>query len=268
MHQKLENLLKSEIDPAFAKRAGFIFQEIERKKPKKILDAGCGRGFYVHAVSLFPFPQEIHGIDLNKTYIAKAKSFSTDKRIQLKQASIYTTGFPSGYFDCIIFSEVLEHLEDEKKALKELKRILNKNGIIILTVPEYDFPFLWDPLNWILMKLLNTHINKDIWWLAGIWADHIRLYKQKELKNLLEQEDFTIEKSKNFISLCWPFSHFLLYGIGKNMVERLGAKNVDRFNFQEKKFSKLIAKIMKFPSRFENNKNKNYVNTAFLLLKK
>ena len=39
MLKKLENLLKAEIDPAFAKRAEFIFQEIEKNKPKKILDA-------------------------------------------------------------------------------------------------------------------------------------------------------------------------------------------------------------------------------------
>jgi len=42
---KLENLLKNEIDPAFAKRVEFIFQTIEQKIPKRILDSGCGKIF-------------------------------------------------------------------------------------------------------------------------------------------------------------------------------------------------------------------------------
>ena len=52
MLKKLENLLKSEIDPVFAKRAEFIFEEVEKIKTQKILDAGCGRGFYVKALTL------------------------------------------------------------------------------------------------------------------------------------------------------------------------------------------------------------------------
>lgn len=269
MLQKIVSILQCEIDPAFAKRAEFIFQEIEKRKPKKILDAGCGRGFYVRAISLYKFPKEIHGIDINKIYLAKARQSCNDKRIKLKEVSIYDTKYPSNFFDFIICSEVLEHLDDDKKALVELKRILKSNGVLVITVPNYNFPFLWDPFNWILMRFFKTHINKDIWWLAGIWADHKRLYSKEEITSKVK-EYFKIVDQKLFLYWCWPFSHFLLYGIGKNLVEKLGFDDFNRFNFTGgKTFSSFVAHIVRLPSQFLDRLSRanNTVNIGILAKK-
>ena len=215
-----------------------------------ILDAGCGRGFYLRAISLYDFPQEIYGIDTNKIYLVKARQSCNDKRVRLKEISIYDTKYPSNFFDFIICSEVLEHLDDDRKALVELKRILKSNGSLIITVPNYNFPFLWDPFNWILMRFFKTHINKSIWWLAGIWADHKRLYTKEDIANKVK-EYFKIADQKLFLYWCWPFSHFLLYGIGKNIVEKLGWADFNRFNFiSEKTFSRLVAYVIRLPSQF------------------
>ncbi len=73
MYKNLENLLQAEIDPAFARRARYIFEEVKKARPKKILDAGCGRGFYLRALGFFPFVHEIHGIDINEKYLDVAK---------------------------------------------------------------------------------------------------------------------------------------------------------------------------------------------------
>ena len=260
MQKRLQNILQAEIDPAFAKRAMFIFTAIEKAKPKRVLDVGCGRGFYLQALTSFSFISQIHGIDINKDYLRVAKEHGTDKRIKIQQGSIYELPYPDSYFDMIICSEVMEHLDDEKKGLQELRRILKKDGILLVTVPNYNFPFLWDPINFSLMKLFNTHVNKDIWWLAGIWADHMRLYKKDKLIQLVQKCGLRVTKTENFLAYCWPFSHMLLYGIGKNIVERLGFRSFDRFSFQEKKFSSFVARLMKFPSRFENNeKNSRYM---------
>ncbi len=269
MLKKLENLLKAEIDPGFAKRAEFIFQEIEKSKPKKILDAGCGRGFYLHAISLYKFPQEIHGVDTNSIYLAKARELCKDKRVRLKKNSIYDIKYPSNFFDFIICSEVLEHLDDDRKALAELKRILKPNGSLIITVPNYNFPFLWDPLNWILMHFFKIHINKNIWWLAGIWADHKRLYTKEEVASKVA-EYFKIVDQKLFLYWCWPFSHFMLYGIGKNLVERLGLDDFSRFSHtNENTMSRLATYIFKLPSQFLDSlsKSNNTLNIGILAKK-
>jgi len=249
--KKLQHFLQAEIDPAFAKRAQLIFESIARKKPKKILDAGCGRGFYTHAFTFFSSIKEIHAIDINEDYLKIAQKHTKDTRVTFHKSSLYSLPFPNNYFDCIIFSEILEHLPNEAKALKELKRVLKQNGTILITVPNENFPFLWDPINWVLMKFFNTHIPKNIWWLAGIWADHQRLYTKERLTKSLEANGFILLKEpKKLIQWSWPFAHFLLYGIGKNIVERMPkGEYFNRFAFQKPKiFSIILAFFMHLPS--------------------
>lgn len=259
MQRDLENILKSEIDPAFAKRARLILEAVDRDKPKKILDAGCGKGFYVQSLAYFPFIKEIHGFDINETYLKVTKENSSDPRSRIQKASIYSLPYPCNYFDFIICSEVLEHLEDDKKALLELKRVLKPGGILVVSVPNFNFPFLWDPLNWLLMKLFNTHINKNIWWLAGIWADHERLYTFDQLKKLITDCGFRIKKSRRIIHWCWPLSHFLLYGIGKNFVESFNLSTLSRFHIQNtrKPLSSLLALIFRLPTLIFDKEEKS-----------
>jgi len=251
--QELEHLLLAEIDPAFARRARFIFEIVQREKPNYILDIGCGRGFYIKGLSLFDFPKEIYGIDTNESYLSIAKRQTKDKRIHVQTGSIYQLPFPKNYFDLIICSEVFEHLTDEKRAVAEIKRVLKKQGSLVVTVPHEQFPFLWDPLNWILMRFFHTHINKDIWWLAGIWAGHERLYTKKKLQRIFTDKQLHIITLHGYLQYCWPFSHFLLYGIGKNLVERIKITSFSRFGQKPSRQAQLIAAIFRFPAKFDKD---------------
>lgn len=246
-----KHIIAQEVDPAFALRSRYILNTIARSKSKKILDAGCGRGFYVKLFTLVPGVEEIKGFDINTSYLAKAKLLTkNDNRVELIKTSIYKLPYEDNYFDCVVCSEVLEHLEDDARAVRELYRVLKPQGRLVVSVPHIKFPFLWDPLNWILMKIFKTHVNKNIWWLAGIWADHERLYSKEQLRNLLTTNGFTTKKLKDVVSWSWPFSHFMLYAVGKNIVERLGSKTFDRFNFSDTRYlSRFLAAFMRFPSR-------------------
>lgn len=250
MNIQLTALLDSEIDPVFTLRSQAIFSEIEKRKPKLVLDAGCGRGFYSATLTTFPFIKKIVGIDLNNEYLKIARKQFTDPRLKLGKASIYSLPFQDNSFDAIICSEVLEHVDDNR-ALQELQRVVKKDGVILITVPSHNFPFLWDPVNWILMKFFHTHINKNIWWLAGMWADHERLYTVEQLKKVVAENSLKLKKIQGFGHHCWPFSHFVLYGIGKNLVERLGIKSFYRFNFERKPLSEVLASIFRWPLRFD-----------------
>jgi len=255
MLKQLRVLLNNEFDPAFAKRAEDIFETVEQLKPGKILDAGCGRGFYSHSLSLFPFVKEIHGVDINTEYISIAKKHCTDKKIKLTKASLCSLPYPDDYFDYIVFSEVLEHISDEEKALNELRRVLKKGGIMSITVPHDNYPFLWDPLNWLLEKTTKRHIPKHIWWLAGIWADHERLYSEENLLSLIRKTHYKIKSSHRTLNWCWPFSHFLLYGLGKNILSLFHIREFNRFDFYPKKsIIQLLAKLFSFPSFFLDKK--------------
>jgi hypothetical protein len=108
-----------------------------------------------------------------------------------------------------------------------------------------------------LEKFFHTHINKNIWWLAGIWADHERLYSVKQITDAAKKAGWKVMNTKSVIHYAWPFSHFWLYGVGKNIVERLGSDTFNRFTLEKKPFSEMLAKIMAFPSTFDSEDMQN-----------
>lgn len=250
MQKKLKTLLDHEIDPVFKKRAEFIFKEIEREKPGAVLDVGCGRGFYTKALTQYKFIKKIVGLDTNPKYLNVAAKINNSVRVRFVEGSIYALPFKESLFDLIICSEVLEHLINERRALAEMSRVLKPGGVLLITVPNRHFPPVWDPINWFMMRFFNTHINKDIWFLAGMWADHVRLYSEIGLKSIFKNTDnLNIEKTEKIVSFAWPFSHFILYGIGKNIVERLPIGEFYRFSQSKGKMSYFLARFFEFPTK-------------------
>lgn len=64
--------------------------------------------------------------------------------------------FGAGTFEKALCMEVLEHLDDDIEVLREIKRVLARGGTLIITVPNSQYPFLWDPINSISTRLLST----------------------------------------------------------------------------------------------------------------
>jgi ubiquinone/menaquinone biosynthesis C-methylase UbiE len=148
----IETILRSEIDPAYALRSRLICQKIIEKKPQSILDAGCGRGFYVKLFAKLEGIRTIAGVDINPDYVAQAKEITNNfPQVQIQHASLETLPFANASFDFIVCSEVIEHVPDESKVLRELHRVLKPGGTLVVTVPNERFPFFWDPSNWLLM---------------------------------------------------------------------------------------------------------------------
>jgi ubiquinone/menaquinone biosynthesis C-methylase UbiE len=112
-----------------------LIQEYSKKKNLRILDIGCGTGKNVEAFSSLG---EVWGLDNSKEAIMFCKKRGLKN---LKLGNLDKTGFKDGYFDVVTMLDVLEHLEDQDKALNEIKRILRPNGILIITVPA--FSWLW-----------------------------------------------------------------------------------------------------------------------------
>ena len=100
----------------------------------KILDVGCGEGVilnYLVGKSKF-----IYGIDISSHLIDILKK-RIEKGVNLQQMNIENkTPFKDDYFDMIILTDVIEHIADLYISIKELKRILKKNGLIFIDTPN------------------------------------------------------------------------------------------------------------------------------------
>lgn len=152
----------------------------------KVLDIGCGAGtidFYL-ANKVY----DIIGVDISEKAVKSC--IQTARNLGLRNVKFQKVFFPKerirGKFDFIIFTEVMEHLEDDRLALKEIHKLLKPNGILLLSTPSINAP---------LHKLgLTKKFDKEV--------GHIRRYDSKQLIRLLNFSGFkivTIYKTEGII---------------------------------------------------------------------
>lgn len=229
---KIDQLLFYELDPAYRRRARLVLESLQLTPATKVLDVGSGRGFYLQSILELSPKTAVFGIDKNPSYVAIASRLLAKTNAKISEGDATNLPFTKGSMDVVICSELLEHVPDDVQVLHEIFRVLKPGGRAILTVPSATYPFLWDPINWVIERFFGTHVPAHIWWLAGIWADHVRLYTKTELEEKILQAKFNIHQLWECTTFCMPMAHFLLYGIGKNIVELGWLKEFNRFEHQ------------------------------------
>jgi SAM-dependent methyltransferase len=157
------------------------------------------------------------GADVELRLLARGRRQASGPGLGLTAASVVELPFAAASFDAVVLSEVLEHLADDRRALGEAFRVLAPGGLLVVTVPHARYPFLWDPLNRTLEAVLGTAIRRGP--LAGIWAGHVRLYTPEALRARIEAAGFTVDEERSFTHRCLPFTHNVLYGLGKPLLE-------------------------------------------------
>lgn len=142
---------------------------------RRILDAGCGTSKILGAL-----PQAV-GLDIN----FKKLRYNISLGNPLVKATIERLCFKDGVFDEIICSEVIEHLEQKDRIFEELKRVLKKDGILILGTPDYS------KLSWVLIEWLYKKL------VPGGYADeHISHYSRTSLVEKMQGLGFKLEAYK------------------------------------------------------------------------
>jgi len=210
MEKKLNKLLESVGDMALKRRAKHIILGVNPQAGDNILDVGCGDGYYSYLMSNLSVKSKITGTDFDPNALKSARRNLKGKNIKLFQADLMKElPFRARTFDKAVMSEVCEHLPNDVKGLKEVNRVLKKNGILIVTVPNKNYPMFWDPVNWMLEHLFGTHVSTGFW--AGIWNQHERLYSPNEIKKSVEKAGFKVVETKSLTFWSLPFNHNLLY---------------------------------------------------------
>lgn len=210
----LNELFSTVGDMALKRRARKIVEQLEIKDKDKILEVGCGNGYYLNLLNRLGFELDLIGVDNDPHALKDARKFIGGNKVKLILADANKLPLEEASFDKVIISEVIEHIEEEQNVLSEIYRVLKPGGVMILTTCNIDYPFLWDPVNWVLQHLLRTHIKSGFW--AGIWNQHLRLYKINALNNLIKKNRFKIKVSEFLTRWCLPFNHYLV-----NFVARL-----------------------------------------------
>lgn len=105
-------------------------------QPKMILDMGCGSGFLASLIKKLNPEIIVHGFDVSGSALAKAEHLDSKFLLDLDKQDV---PLPDENYDVIVCSEVLEHIYDVDHALGQMRRLLKKNGLGIITVPNLAF---------------------------------------------------------------------------------------------------------------------------------
>jgi len=168
---------------------------------KNILDVGCGAGivdFYLTSRG-----HKVLGIDISEKAVRacreSAQALGFEHRLNFEKFN-FPEEKPSGEFDLVICSEVLEHLENDKKAVEAIFNLLRPFGVVIFSTPSKNAP---------LYKLgFAKEFDKKV--------GHFRRYSLNELKMLVGKAGFVVKETlkaegilRNFLFLSPTAGRFV-----------------------------------------------------------
>lgn len=140
-----------------------------------ILDVGCGSS------RILACPANMIGVDIQLNKLRYGRKF----RRPLVNASIWSLPFRDHSFDCVICSEVVEHIPGGIQPFLELRRVLKPNGILVIGTPDYDHA------TWRMIEAAYRFI------VPGGYADeHITRYSLASMKKLLNDLGFRVLDTK------------------------------------------------------------------------
>lgn len=149
----LWNRLKYVLSPQFD-----VYEQVARIVRGKVADIGFGTGFGAHL--LVQNAREVYAFDIDEDAVRFAQKVFPLKNLFFSYGNILK-GIDS-VFDYVLMIDVIEHIKQDKQVLLQIKKMLNKSGIFILSTPN---------------RL--SRYRKS--------ADHVREYAPKELESLLKR---------------------------------------------------------------------------------
>jgi O-antigen biosynthesis protein len=110
----------------------------EYVKDKNVLDIACGTGY--GSRFLADYAKKVTGIDIAKESIDYAQRNFSHPNITYKLGSVAEILLPDHSIDVIVSCETIEHVDEQIQtdALKEFKRVLKPDGILIISTPSKD----------------------------------------------------------------------------------------------------------------------------------
>ncbi|MFH0771916.1 MAG: class I SAM-dependent methyltransferase [Candidatus Omnitrophota bacterium] len=141
-----------------------------------ILDIGCGTGELTKSLEIFG---NVFGADSSADALAFCKKRGL---YRLVRTSAECTGFKDNFFSLIVAFGLIEHLNDDKLFLAEMRRILKDHGHLIILTSA--FQFLWSSHDEIV--------------------HHKRRYTRGGLKKMMEGEGFRVNKISYINSFLFP----------------------------------------------------------------
>lgn len=137
LERQQKQLLNKDYDVRISNLAAFIHEKIG-KKPGKLLDVGVGNAILIKYFQTQGY--EISGVELSQQLINNYKKQKKLQHIKIKNGDI-TVLQGNDQYDYVLCCDVLEHIKDDKKAIKNLWSFVKPRGSLIISVPAHPYLF-------------------------------------------------------------------------------------------------------------------------------
>ena len=199
-------------EPSYVWRAGqqrrfeMIVQAAGDRLRGTILENGCGVGTYLE--KLAGSGSRVIGLEYDFERTAEARTRS--KEI-INAAGEYVP-LPSSTFDLVLSHEVIEHVQDDRAAIREMIHVLKPGGRVVIFCPNRGYPFethgiYWKGKYFFGNKLFVNYLPRSV---RDKLAPHVRVYSRRDLQEL-------------FVGLQVKFiEQTVIFGAYDNIVTRFG----------------------------------------------
>jgi ubiquinone/menaquinone biosynthesis C-methylase UbiE len=143
------------------------------------LDIGCGSNRILNA------ELSVVGLDILLNKLRYARRFKRP----LINGSIWALPFKDAMFDCVICSEVIEHIPEGMKPFLEMRRVLKPGGTLVLGTPDYAHR------TWRIIEAIYRVAAP-----GGYADEHITHYTLESLKDLVSQLGFSIKDQRYILN--------------------------------------------------------------------
>lgn len=174
------------------RRLSLILQHVDLHG-KRILDLGCGVGMYVDRMRRFS--EQVYGVDVDPEKIARASEWLPNLRV----APAEQLPFDDASMDVVLLNEVIEHVDDDRRTIREAYRVLAPGGHIVIYAPNRLYPFethgfffagkYYGPCN---LPIVANWVPDVV---RNYFAPHVRIYTRRGIRQLFEglAVEFTVQ---------------------------------------------------------------------------
>ncbi|HHT9125772.1 MAG TPA: class I SAM-dependent methyltransferase [Candidatus Brocadiia bacterium] len=150
--------------------------EVPGDEARRILDIGCGSGRMLREMRKRGW--DVFGTELSEYSCKRAKE---EFNLDVRKGSVETCNFPENYFDVITLWHVFEHIKNPSETLNEIYRLLKRDGVLIIDVPN--------------LKSLQFMLSRERWFHLDV-PRHLYNFTTTTLANLLNKNEFKVYKVK------------------------------------------------------------------------
>jgi 2-polyprenyl-3-methyl-5-hydroxy-6-metoxy-1,4-benzoquinol methylase len=152
-----------------------------------VLDIGCGAGFFLKAAESLGW--EVSGTEISEAAAGYGRSVT---KVRVYLGNLEAQSLPSESTAAVTMLDILEHLSDPLRTLREAHRILKEGGMLIISTPDFD-------------SLSRLFLGPG--WAVLSPAEHLSYFTESTLFRALGETGFRVVKMRNLLNFNPDYTH-------------------------------------------------------------